>query len=163
MVRNCCVISKQHVPDENLANFCLGSESGEDEGPEFYLIGYEDRSIMLLCWKHVLAAEQIKPQRALSHGPAQPFLTPLWGSNGSHELPLHCTVPFGSAWKHSTVLCSQLIFGITKEVRPSTLTRANALVRSMKAKHLLFSALLFRNHTVTSGRHVPPASGGGSV
>ena len=27
--RNCCVISKQHVPDENLAYICPGSETGE--------------------------------------------------------------------------------------------------------------------------------------
>ena len=30
---NCCVISKQHVPDENLAYLCLGSETGEVEEP----------------------------------------------------------------------------------------------------------------------------------
>ena len=31
--RNCCVISKQHVPDEILAYLCLGSETGEVEEP----------------------------------------------------------------------------------------------------------------------------------
>ena len=29
---NCCVISKQHVPDENLAYLCIGSETGEVDG-----------------------------------------------------------------------------------------------------------------------------------
>ena len=31
--RNCCVISKQHVPDEILAYLRLGAETGEVEEP----------------------------------------------------------------------------------------------------------------------------------
>ena len=34
--RNCCVISKLHVPDENLAYLCLGSDTGEVEEPAIW-------------------------------------------------------------------------------------------------------------------------------
>ena len=74
----------------------------------------------------------------------QPCLTPLRISTGSEELPLNCTVPFVSVWKHSIMLCSlcgQPIFG----------TRSNALVRSMKAMH---KGICCGRHGVLSGIEV---------
>ena len=128
MDRTCCVISKQHVTDENLAYLCLGSETSEVEEPVCHLIGYENRFLQLYR-RHVLATGQRKSQRALFDAAAN--FKWLRGS----AIELYCS-PRVSV--ETLMLCSlgeQPISGKTLK-RPSLLIRSNDLVRSLKAMYM---------------------------
>ena len=77
----------------------------------------------------------------------QPCLTPPRISNGSEELPLNCTVPFGSVWKDSIMLCSlggQPIFweNLKQAVSADQIKCLREIIESDVQGHMLFSALL---------------------
>ena len=117
--RNCCVISKQHIPDENIALFCLGSESGEVEDRACHLIWHECRVIVYVVVSKACFSSVLKKIPKRVEARSQPCLTPLQISIGSDELPLNCTVALVSVWKDTILLCSlggQSIFGRTRAV-----------------------------------------------
>ena len=134
MGHNCCVISKQHVPDENLAYPCLSSETARLKSLPSNRVRRSIPSVVVsnACFSN----RPKKPAKGVG-ARTQPCVTPLRISNGFEELSLNCTVPFVSVWKDSIMLCSlgwQPIFGRTLN-RMSLLTRSNAFVRSRKAMY----------------------------
>ena len=143
--RNCCVISKQHVPGVPLRTFVLALRRERLKSLSSERVRNKIPSVVV---SKTCFSNRPKTVPKSIGARTKPCLTQLQISNGSEKLPLNCTVPFVSVWKDSTMLCRlgwQPMFGRTLK-RPSLLTRSNALVRSMKAMYkgiiMLFSALL---------------------
>ena len=113
MSRHCCVISKQHVPDEIFADLCLALRRARLKSLSSELVRKYIPSVVVsnTCFSN-MPKKLPKSIGAMT----QPCLTPQRISNVSEKLPLICTVPFLSVWKDSIMLCNlggQPIFGRT--------------------------------------------------